>query len=237
MVDKNKVIPNHIAFVCDGNGRWAQARGKKRTYGHAAGEKVFESVVDALIKRGVSTITFYVFSTENWKRSKEEVGYLMERFEYGLKSQLKMAQKRDLRVRIIGTREGLSKKIVKLIENMEEKTVENTSGTICFALNYGGQDEIVRAAKDMARDAISGDVDLNSVDEGVFSTYLDSGDLLPIDLMVRTSQEIRISNFMLWSLAYAEMMFIKEYWPDMNEKIIDRVLREYAKRNRRFGKA
>ncbi len=229
------MIPNHIAFICDGNGRWATAQGKKRTYGHKMGEKVFEPVVNYLLKQGVSTITFFVFSTENWKRSEEEVNYLMERFEYGLKSQADMAMKKNLRIRILGRRDRISKKILTLIEKIEKDTSENTAGTLCFCLDYGGQNDIAEAGKQIALDAKNGIIEPENINEEIFGSYLPDADIIPIDLVVRTSMERRISNFMLWHLAYSELVFIPEYWPEMNEKILARILDDYQNRDRRFG--
>lgn len=229
------MIPNHVAFICDGNGRWAKAQGKPRIYGHKIGETVFEKIIDYLIKKGVSTISFFVFSTENWKRSDEEVEYLMKRFESGLENQSNIAQKKNLRVRIIGRKTKLSQKLLDLIDKIELETSENTAGTVCFCLDYGGQNDIAEAGRKIAFDVANGNITPDDIDEEVFGSYLPDADILPIDLLVRTSMEQRISNFMLWHLAYSELMFIKEYWPEMNEKVLDNILEEYNHRNRRFG--
>ena len=226
----SKKIPQHIAFICDGNRRWAENRGLPPLMGHQAGIANFENMVDWFIKKGVTTITFFIFSTENWNRSEEEVNFLMDLFYTELNKNLKHALEHNLRYRVIGSRDRLPKKLAKLCDELEEKSAENTGGTVVFALNYGGQDEIVRAVN-------------AAIDNGEhvscesFETFMDTGDLLPIDLMVRTSNECRISNFLLWKLAYAELLFVPEHWPDLvrDEKLWQHVLDEFSNRNRRFG--
>lgn len=225
-----KKIPQHIAFICDGNRRWAENRGLPPLIGHQAGIANFENLVDWFFKQGVSTITFFIFSTENWNRSDEEVNFLMDLFYTELKKNLKHALEHNLRYRVIGSRDRLPKKLADLCNKLEEESAENTGGTVAFALNYGGQAEIV--------DAVNAAIDNGKhLTREEFETFLDTGDLLPIDLMVRTSNEFRISNFLLWKLAYAELLFVPEHWPDLvkSEKLWQRVLDEYAKRNRRFG--
>ena len=223
-------VPQHIAFICDGNRRWAEQRGLPPLMGHQAGITNFENLVDWFMKRGVSTITFYIFSTENWTRSKDEVDFLMDLFYTEMKKNLKNALEKNLRYRVIGSRDRLPKKLANMCDKLEEQSAENTGGTVVFALNYGGQDEIVNAVNTAIENG-------ESVTRETFETYLDTGDLLPIDLMVRTSNEHRISNFLLWKLAYAELLFIPEHWPELvkSEKLWQFTLDEFAKRNRRFG--
>ena len=223
-------IPQHIAFICDGNRRWAENRGLPPLLGHQAGIANFENLVDWFLKRGVSTVTFWLFSTENWNRSKEEVDFLMELFYTELKKNLKNAIDKNLRYRVIGSRDRLPEKLAKLCDELEEKSAEHTGGTVVFALNYGGKDEIV--------DAVNAAIENGEpVTKETFETFMDTGDLLPVDLMVRTSNEYRVSNFMLWKLAYAELLFVPEHWPDFvkSEKLWQYTLDEFAKRNRRFG--
>ena len=223
-------IPSHVAFICDGNRRWAEARGLPPLMGHRAGISNFENLVDWFIARGVTTVTFFVFSTENWNRSDEEVNFLMDLFYSELKKNLKHALEKNLRYRVVGSRAKLPKKLADMCDKLEEASAENTNGTVVFALNYGGQDEII--------DAVNAAVDAGEhVTRETFETFLDTGDLLPIDIMVRTSNEFRISNFLLWKLAYAELLFVPEHWPELvkSEKLWQFVLDEYAKRNRRFG--
>ncbi len=223
-------VPQHIAFICDGNRRWAEMRGLPPLMGHQAGIANFENLVDWFMQRGVSTITFYIFSTENWKRSKEEVDFLMDLFYTELKKNMKHAVEKNLRYRVIGSRDKLPKRLANMCDKLEETSAEGSAGTVVFALNYGGQDEIINA--------VNAAIDNGEhVTRDTFETYLDTGDLLPVDLMVRTSNEHRISNYLLWKLAYAELMFVPEHWPDLvkNEKLWQSVLDEFATRNRRFG--
>lgn len=223
-------VPQHIAFICDGNRRWAEMRGLPPLMGHQAGIANFENLVDWFMSHGVSTITFYVFSTENWKRSTEEVNFLMDLFYTELKKNMQHAIEKNLRYRVIGSRDRLPKKLAQLCDKLEQVSAEGTAGTVVFALNYGGQDEIINA--------VNAAIDAGEpVTRDSFETFLDTGDLLPVDLMVRTSNEHRISNYLLWKLAYAELLFIPEHWPDLvkNEKLWQYVLDEFAKRNRRFG--
>lgn len=223
-------VPQHIAFICDGNRRWAEQRGLPPLAGHKAGISNFENLVDWFVARGVTTVTFFLFSTENWNRSDEEVDFLMDLFYTELKKQMSHALKKNLRYRVIGSRGRLPKKLADLCDELEQMSAENTGGTVVFALNYGGQDEIVTAVNAAIENG-------TSVDKDTFETFLDTGDLLPIDLMVRTSNEFRISNFLLWKLAYAELLFMPEHWPELvkSEKLWQYTLDEYAKRNRRFG--
>lgn len=223
-------VPQHIAFICDGNRRWAENRGLPPLAGHKAGISNFENLVDWFIARGVTTVTFFIFSTENWNRSDEEVNFLMDLFYTELKKNMQHALEKNLRYRIIGSRDRLPKKLADLCDQLEETSAENTGGTVVFALNYGGQDEIITAVNAAIENG-------EPVDRDTFETFLDTGDLLPIDLMVRTSNEFRISNFLLWKLAYAELLFMPEHWPDLvsDEKLWQYTLDEYAKRNRRFG--
>ncbi|MGN0916716.1 MAG: polyprenyl diphosphate synthase [Candidatus Enterousia sp.] len=223
-------VPQHIAFICDGNRRWAENRGLPPLAGHKAGISNFENLVDWFISRGVTTITFFIFSTENWNRSDEEVNFLMDLFYTELKKNMQHAVEKNLRYRIIGSRARLPEKLAELCDELEQTSAENTGGTVVFALNYGGQDEIVTAVNAAIENG-------TPVDKDTFETFLDTGDLLPIDLMVRTSNEFRISNFLLWKLAYAELLFVPEHWPDLvkSEKLWQLTLDEYAKRNRRFG--
>jgi undecaprenyl diphosphate synthase len=232
MLFKKKEIktPQHVAFICDGNRRWARARGLPPLMGHRAGIANFENLVDWFIAHGVSTVTFFIFSTENWNRSKEETDFLMNLFAAELKKNLKHALEKNLRYRVIGSRERLPRKLAEMCDKLEEESAEGTSGTVVFALNYGGQNEIV----DAANAAIAAGL---PVTRETFESYMDTGDLLPIDMMVRTSNEHRISNFLLWKLAYAELLFVPRHWPDLvkSKRMWRFVLDEFARRNRRFG--
>ncbi len=226
----NARIPQHIAFICDGNRRWAENRGLPPLMGHQAGISNFENLVDWFMARGVTTITFFIFSTENWTRSDEEVGFLMNLFYTELRKNLKHALEKNLRYRVVGSRDRLPARLAALCDKLEDASAENTGGTVVFALNYGGQDEII----DAVNSAIAAGA---PVDRATFESMMDTGDLLPVDLMVRTSNESRISNFMLWKLAYAELLFLPQHWPDLvkSEKLWQHVLDEFAGRDRRFG--
>ena len=224
----NAAVPKHIAFICDGNRRWAEARGLPPLMGHKAGIANFENLVDWYMKRGVTTITFFVFSTENWNRSKEEVDYLMDLFYNELKKNKKHALEKNLRYRVVGSRERLPKKLAKMCDELEKASENGTNGTVVFALNYGGIDEIV----DAANAAIAAG---EPVTRETFETFMDTGDLLPVDLMVRTSNEIRISNFLLLQMAYSELYFTDVLWPDFSSDDLLKAIESYQKRNRRFG--
>lgn len=223
-------VPQHVAFICDGNRRWAENRGLPPLMGHQAGIANFETLVDWFIARGVSTVTFWLFSTENWNRSQEEVDFLMNLFYTELKKNMQHALEKNLRYRVIGSRDRLPAELAALCDELEDATAENTAGTVVFALNYGGRDEIV--------DAVNAAIAAGQpVTRETFETFMDTGDLLPVDMVVRTSNEYRISNFMLWKLAYAEFLFVPEHWPEFvkSERLWRFTLDEFAKRNRRFG--
>ena len=223
-------MPAHIAFIMDGNRRWARRRGLPPMEGHRRGGNVLEPLIRHLIlKRGVRTLSFFTFSSENWQRPKEEVDFLMNLVLSELPRLCRVAVDENARVKFIGRRDRLSPDIVRLFEKIERDTASGTRGTVVFAIDYGGKDELIRAANAAIENG-------NPVDEETFEAFMDTGDLAPIDLVVRTSGEQRLSNFMLWKLAYAEILFIAEDWPDVNEKICDRILDEFAKRGRRFGK-
>jgi len=223
-------VPQHIAFICDGNRRWAKEHGLPPLMGHEAGIANFEACIDWFLAHGVSTVSFWIFSTENWDRSKEEIDFLMNRFYSVMKENMKHAIEKNLRYRVIGSRERIPAKLAKICDELEEKSAAGTAGTVVFALNYGGKDEIVRAVN--AAIAIGKPVDKES-----FESLMDTGDLLPIDMVMRTSGESRISNFMLWKLAYAELYFPPYAWPEFvgNPKHWESVLHEFARRTRRFG--
>ena len=222
-------IPQHIAFICDGNRRWAKARGLRTTYGYEKGADIMEPLSEFFFARGVSTLSFFVFSIENWGRDKKEVKFLMDFMVREMPKLASVANKKNIRIKFIGRRDHLSARVIKMCDKIEADTTENAAGTVVFALDFGGQDEIVRAAN--AAIAVGAPVDA----EG-FESFMDTGDLLPIDLVVRTSGEQRISNFMLWKLAYAELMFYPKHWPALRDRDFEKMLSEYNSRQRRFGK-
>ncbi len=221
--------PRHIAFICDGNRRWARNRGMPAVAGYKLGADVVDKSAEFFIGHGVSTVSYFLFSTENWLRPKNEVEYLMNLMTAELQQHADTAHKKNIRIKIIGRRDRFSAKVIKMFEHIEKQTGENTAGTIVMALDYGGQDEILRATNAAIADG-------RPVNTDDFECFMDSGELLPIDLVVRTSQEQRISNFMLWKMAYAELMFYPKFWPALGKRDFEKILDEYSDRQRRFGK-
>lgn len=224
-------LPTHVAIIVDGNGRWAKERGLTRMQGHDAGFKNLKQLTKHIINRGVKYVSFYVFSTENFKRSAEEVGHLMDIFVLLYKHNLKEFMDNNIRVVFSGRNEPLPKSVMKARDELAEKTKNNTAGTVNFCLNYGGRAEIVDAVKKLAQDK---DVDIENLTEQDFAKYLYQ-DLPDVDLMIRTSGELRLSNFLLWQNSYAEFYFPKTKFPDFHEDDFDRALIEYTSRDRRFG--
>ncbi len=223
----NNGIPTHVAIIMDGNGRWATRQGKKRTEGHYAGYKRLKKTALYILDKGVKYLSVFAFSTENFKRSDEEVSYLMNLFVKAFKSDKNFFVKNDVKVVFSGRGKPLSNEVLKVMDEIEESTKNCKRGTFNFCINYGGQAEIVDAAKKIAIDYKENDVDLDSID---FYKYL-YNDLPPVDLMIRTSGELRISNFMLYSIAYAELYFTETCFPDFDEKEFDKALDSYRARN------
>lgn len=229
------MIPAHVAIILDGNGRWAKAHGKNRSQGHLAGADNVETISNALIDRGVKYLTVYAFSTENWKRSEEEVSYLMGLLKTYLIRNKKDAIRRRIRIRVIGDRSMLSSELQELIADVEASTAAFDSFNLTFAISYGSRDEIVRAARAFAGAVAEGKMAAEDLTEAGFAGFLDTRDLPDPDLLIRTSGEERLSNFLLWQLAYAEFIFSPKYWPDFSVEDLDGALAEYEKRDRRFG--
>lgn len=227
---ENLKIPNHVAIILDGNGRWAQERGLPRIKGHDAGFKNMEKLSEYILSCGVKVLSLYCFSTENFKRSKEEVDHLMNIFTNLFKKTTEKFNKKNIKVIFSGRDEPLSKKVIEARDYMIESTKNNTGGILNICLNYGGRAEIVDACKKIITEKIP----LNKLNEELFSHYL-YNDLPDVDLMIRTSGELRLSNFLLWQNSYAEFYFPKVYFPDFDEKEFDKALIEYTKRDRRFG--
>lgn len=234
-MEENLVIPKHVAIILDGNGRWAKKRGLPRTMGHKQGCVTVEKTVEDAARLGISYLTVYGFSTENWKRSAEEVGALMQLFRYYMVRLLKIAKKNNVRVRMIGDRRRFAPDIIEGINRLEEETKDNTGLTFVIAVNYGGRDEIRRAAAKLAGDVKAGVVDEESITEEVFSSYLDTAGMPDPDLLIRTSGELRLSNYLLWQLAYSELYVCDCYWPDFNKEELVKAIEAYNKRERRFG--
>ena len=228
-------LPKHIAIIMDGNRRWAKEKGMPVSFGHKEGAKILEKIVRYANKIGIKNITVYAFSTENWKRSTEEVGTLMNLFQSYLDDYSKRADSENIKVKIIGSREGLSEKMKNSIEKCMEKTKNNTGITFNIALNYGGRDEILNAVKNIANEVKENKLSVEDITEETISENLYTKDQPDPDLLIRTSGEIRLSNFLPWQLVYTEFLFIEKYWPDFNEKDLDNAIEVYQKRNRKFG--
>ncbi len=225
---------SHVAIIMDGNGRWAKAQGKPRTAGHLAGADNVRTIAIAANELGVKYLTLYAFSTENWKRSQEEVGYLMKLPKFFFEKYMKEFIERGFRIRIIGEMNALPEGTAQVLREAEEESASNTGLSLNIAMNYGSQREILLAAKAYARDVAEGKADLN-LDETGFEQYLMTKDFPPVDLLIRTSGEQRISNYLLWQIAYAELEFVDEAWPEFTPEVLKRCLEEYSHRDRRFG--
>lgn len=228
-------VPQHIAIIMDGNGRWAEKRGLPRMAGHHEGMKVVRRVVKLANKIGIKVLTLYAFSTENWKRPKVEVEYLMKLPEEFLGTFLPELVENNVQVRIMGNRDKLPGYTVRAVEKAVTETKDNDGLILNFALNYGSRNEIVSGIKDMIIDVKAGKLEVDNIDEEQLSSYLMTKDLKDPDLLIRTSGEIRLSNFMLWQLAYAEFWFTDVLWPDFAEEDLIQAINEYQNRGRRFG--
>jgi undecaprenyl diphosphate synthase len=228
-------VPEHVAIIMDGNGRWAKKRMMPRGYGHKAGAEVVEQICEDAYNLGIKYLTVYAFSTENWKRSVEEVTGIMNLLRRYLSNSVERASRNNMRVRVIGDRTALDADIVSLIENLEQKTACYDGLNFTIALNYGGRDEIRRAVQDIAKSVKLGEVDVDDIDEKLISMRLDTGDLPDPDLMIRTSGEYRISNYLIWQLAYTEYYFTDVLWPDFDIEELKKAVRYYNGRDRRYG--
>lgn len=224
-------VPKHIGYIVDGNRRWAKKHGIPYYEGHLAGHNVLKDIAVETFDAGVKYMSIYVFSTENWRRSKDEVSRLLKLVLKILTTDLKEFQEENIKLRVLGSRQKLDDKIIGAIESAEEATKNNTRGTLAVCFNYGGRLEIVDAVKKIVQSGIPAD----KINEQTIADNLYVPEIPPLDLMVRTSGEKRISNFMLWRVAYSEMYFINKLWPDMTKNDIKSILSEYSKRHRRFG--
>jgi undecaprenyl diphosphate synthase len=229
--ESTTVTPSHLGFIIDGNRRWAKQHGIPSYEGHLAGYNALKDVLYETFDRGVKFASVYAFSTENWKRAEEEVGYLMKLTLRMVKSDLHELIERNIRFRHLGDKDGLPAKVATALEEAEEKTKDLTGGTLCACFNYGGQHEIVQAVRRCVEEGLTGE----RIDEKAITERLYAPDVPPIDMMIRTSGERRISNFMLWRIAYSELMFIDKFWPSMTKEDVTGIIEEYGKRNRRFG--
>lgn len=228
-------LPKHIAIIMDGNRRWAKAKGLPVKLGHKEGAKTLENIVRYANKIGIKYITVYAFSTENWKRTEEEVSALMNLMQSYLDDYSKRADSENIKVNILGSRQGLSEKMKDSIEKCMERTKENTGIIFNIALNYGGRDEIINAVKNIAEKIKNKEIDIEEISEQTISDNLYTKNQPDPDLLIRTSGELRLSNFLPWQLVYTEFLFVEKNWPDFNEKDLDEAIEIYQKRNRKFG--
>lgn len=232
---KEENLPKHIAIIMDGNRRWAKSKNMPVSFGHKEGAKTLEKIVRYANKIGIKYITVYAFSTENWKRTTEEVIALMNLFQSYLDDYSKRADSENIKVKIIGNRQGLSEKMQKSIEKCMERTKDNTGITFNIALNYGGRDEITNAVKHIAEKIQNKEINIEDITEQMISDNLYTAEQPDPDLLIRTSGELRLSNFLPWQLAYTEFLFVDKNWPDFNEKDLDDAIEVYKSRNRKFG--
>lgn len=228
-------VPQHVAIILDGNGRWAKAKGMPRNYGHAQGSKNVERICEEAWKMGIKYLTVYAFSTENWNRPEDEVAALMKLLRNYMKTCLKTAEKNDMKIRVIGEKSRLDKDIRDRIEELEKATVNNQGLNFQIAINYGSRDEITRAVKKLAGDVKAGKVEPEDVNEALIETYLDTHGIPDPDLLIRTSGEQRLSNYLLWQLAYTEFYFTDVHWPDFSKEELVKAIEQYNARDRRFG--
>ncbi|EGQ7737107.1 isoprenyl transferase [Vibrio parahaemolyticus] len=228
-------LPKHIAIIMDGNGRWAKSKGKPRVFGHKKGVNAVRKTVAAASKLGIKAMTLFAFSSENWRRPEEEVGLLMELFITVLSSEVKKLHKNNLQLRVIGDTSRFSERLQKKIVEAENLTASNTGMVINIAANYGGKWDITEAAKALALKARNGEIRVEDINEQLITEHLTMADLPEVDLLIRTSGECRISNFMLWQMAYAEMYFTPEFWPEFDEDSLVEAVAWFINRERRFG--
>lgn len=234
MNEQKLKIPNHVAIILDGNGRWAKERGKKRTEGHKYGYQNLKNISKYILNKGIKILSVFAFSTENFQRPKEEVDFLMDLFVEGFNKDANYFQKENIKVVFSGNKDNLRTDVLKAMDKITEMTKNNTLGILNICINYGGRCEILDATKKISTLVKENKLNIEDITEEIFKNYLYQ-DLPDIDLMIRTSGELRISNFMLWQLSYAELYFSKCYFPDFNEEEFDKALLEYTKRDRRFG--
>ena len=228
-------IPQHVAIILDGNGRWAKAKGMPRNYGHMEGAKTVEKICEEAWKMGIKYLTVYAFSTENWKRPQEEVDALMKLLRNYMKTCLKTAAKNDMVVRVIGDKIGLADDIRESIEELEKASANNGGLNFQIAINYGSRDEIVRSVRKVMEDVKAGKIEPEQMDEAMFDSYLDTAGIPSPDLLIRTSGEQRLSNFLMWQLAYTEFYFTDVPWPAFTKEDLEKAIEKYNSRDRRFG--
>lgn len=230
-MENNTVTPQHVGYIVDGNRRWAKSHGLPAYEGHLAGYDALQEVIRATFEAGVAYVSVYVFSTENWKRSQDEVQRLMGMGLRYFKTDLHIFTDNNIKIRVVGSRAGVSEKLLRAIDEAEAATAQNTRGTLAVCFNYGGQVEIADAVRQLMTSGVSPD----EVTPELLAEHLYAPEIPPVDLVVRTSGEQRLSNFMLWRAAYSELLFLDKYWPDMTKEDVAVILKEYSERNRRFG--
>lgn len=233
---KKNNVPEHVAIIMDGNGRWAAKRRLPRSAGHKAGVEALRDIITTSIELGIKFLTVYSFSSENWQRPENEVNFLLNLFLVSLNEELESLDKNGVRVRLIGGREEVPSEILKAFENAEKKTRDNTNLYFNIAFNYGSRQEIIDAIKKICRAANRNDIDLEELNENNFSDYLFTKGCPDPDFLIRTSGEYRVSNFLLWQIAYSEFYFVKTLWPDFKRKDFLKAIYYYQRRNRRFGR-
>jgi len=236
MIHKPSNIPNHIAIIMDGNGRWAKSKGKNRLFGHRNGVKAVQKTVEESTRLGVKYLTLYAFSTENWKRPQKEINTLMSLLVSSLKKELNQILENDIRLNSIGNLSKLPVSVQKELNQTIEKTKKNSRMTLTLALNYGGKEELTHAFKEIASKVKNNIISPENVDETIINKHLYTQNLPDVDLLIRTSGEQRISNFLLWKIAYAELYFLDILWPEFNETHLHLAIDNYQNRERRFGK-
>lgn len=228
-------VPQHVAIILDGNGRWAKSKGMPRNYGHTQGAKNVERICEDGYKMGIKYLTVYAFSTENWSRPKGEIDALMTLLRNYMKTCLKTAAKNDMKVRVIGDKTRLDEDIQKRIAELEEATKNNGGLNFQIAINYGGRDELLRATRQIVKDCTEGKLTSDEISEDVFEKYLDTHDIPDPDLLIRTSGELRISNYLLWQIAYSEIYVTEVPWPDFTKEELVKAIETYNSRDRRYG--
>ena len=228
-------VPRHVAIIMDGNGRWAKQRGLPRVAGHRAGAEAVRRTMQAAADHGVEVLTIYAFSSENWRRSDEEISDLTALMRFYLERELKTLEKEGVRLKLIGDYSAFGADLVERLERAVERTARNTRLTLVIALNYGSRAEIANATREVAKKAAAGEIDPAAIDEAAIAAELQTVDLPELDLLIRTSGEMRLSNFLLWQAAYAELLFVDVMWPDFGEEAFADALKTFAARDRRFG--
>lgn len=233
-LDRNN-IPNHVAIVMDGNGRWAKKRGLPRIKGHIEGTKSIKRVLEIAYDLNIKYLTLFAFSQENWDRPKQEVDGILKIIRKSLQTEINQLNEKGIKISIIGNFKRVPEDIIKTIKNVQQTTKSNKKMNVCIAFSYGGREEITQAAKNLAKDVLEGKMKILDIEESIFRNYLYTKDIPDPDLLIRTSGEIRISNFLLWQMAYTELVFTPVLWPDFNKYHFLKAILEYQARERRFG--